>query len=210
VIVGVDFDTYKATLVGLPLCGGGSPVLDTVVFRKRPGDDEAYEALTRVRTLLLASPLYHLANVFFIERGWGASRKADYMMGAFFGATFSALTTQAPTNVVNAQEWKKRISAACGVVTRDGSPGRGDLKKEEAHVYVQKVAAAAGHDISQYGPDARDAYAIAMTGKWLNFAASSMIGEMNDEQRNVPASVADAAPRGAAGGVALFDPEGGD
>jgi hypothetical protein len=209
VIVGVDFDTYKATMVGLPLRGGGKPVLDTVVFRKRPGDDAAYEALTRVRTLLLASPLYHLADLFFIERGWGASRKADYMMGAFFGITFSALAGSAPTNVMNAQEWKKRISAACGVMTRDGSPGRGDLKKEEAHLYVQEVASAQGHDLRGYGPDALDAYAIALTGRWLNFAASSMMGGMHDE-RDITTPGDDAAPRGAAGGVALLDPEGGD
>lgn len=155
----------------------------------------------------MASPLYHLADLFFIERGWGASRKADYMMGAFFGTTFSALAVKAPTNVMNAQEWKKKISAACGVKTRDGSPGRGDLSKEDAHVYVQEVARAQGHDLRGYGPDALDAYAIALSGRWLNLAASSMIGEMNDDERDLAASVEDAALRGAAGGVAVRDPE---
>jgi len=132
------------------------------------------------------------------------------MMGAFFGTTFGALASQAPTNVMNAQEWKKAISAACGVETRDGSPGRGDLKKEEAHVYVLQVARAHGHDLRGYGPDALDAYAIALTGRWLNDAASSMIGEMNDEQRNVLAPGPDPERGRALRGVGAGSPEGGD
>jgi hypothetical protein len=209
-IVGVDFDTYKATMVGLPLLGEGGPVVETVVFRHKSGDDHAYRGLARVRSLLLASELVHQGDVFFIERGWGAQRKADYLMGAYFGVIYSFLSSFGFANVITAQEWKKAISAAGGARTRDGGKGRGNLTKLEAHVFVDMVAEGYGHDLSGWGADAIDAYAIATTGKWLNTAAASAImGGMPDE-RDSRTPVEDTALRGAAGSVAAPLTEGGD
>jgi hypothetical protein len=173
-IVGCDFDTYKVTFVGLPHEKDGWPTMETVLFRKpgQSGDDAAIEALKTARVMLLQSGLYHKADVFFVERGFGASRRSDYLMGAFFGVIMSTCSQAAPTNVMHGGEWKKAISADCGVMTKGGSPGNATLKKEQAHVYVREVAAKLGHDLTGYGPDALDAYAMAVVGRWLNESAN--------------------------------------
>lgn len=172
-IVGVDFSTYDACLVGLPLepADGEQPIVETVVFRKkhRSGDDAAIEALKNVRTMLLSSQLLWRAKMAFVERGFGASRRADFIMGAFFGVILTTLSTNVPAaNVMTGAEWKREVSAACGVRTKTGRKGNGNLSKEEAHGYVHEVAYNYGHDIIGYGPDALDAYAISLVGRWLN------------------------------------------
>lgn len=173
-IVGVDFDTYQATLVGLPLEGWGQPTRSQVVFRKKSqtGDDACIAALKTAGTHLLLDPQLAKGGVFFIERGFGASRRADYFMGAFFGIILSACHRKGGhANVMHASEWKKAISGRCGLLTAKGDLGNGTLKKPEAHRYVREVADSYGHDITTYDADALDAYAMAVTGRWLNDSA---------------------------------------
>jgi len=173
VIVGCDFSSYDAVLVGLPFPRPAltdQPVAETIAFRPRHKSkpDDALDAMKRARTQLLQSRLFYQADAFWVEHGFGASRKADFLMGAFFGIIVSACSAAAPTNEILAGEWKREITGSCGVVTKTGNRGNFSIKKEEAHIYVRQVALTAGHDLDGYGPDMLDAYAIATVGRWWN------------------------------------------
>lgn len=175
-IVGIDYDSYKAVLCGLPFpipALSDQPTVETIVFRpaSRSGDDAAIAALKTVNEQLRQSDLVKAADVLWLERGFGNSRRADFILGAFFGAVLSTLVeycTEASVNPLDIQEWKREISAACGVTTKAGGRGNGQLKKELAHQYVRQVALRCRHNIDGFGPDALDAYAIAYTGRLLN------------------------------------------
>lgn len=172
-IVGIDISSYDAVLVGLPYprrALADQPVVETVVFRprSRPGEDEAFAAMKTVRSALLQSKLFHEADVFWVERGFGASRKADFLLGAFFGLILAACAGAATTNPMEAREWKREISASCGVTTKAGKAGNANLTKDAAHVYVRQVATKLGHDVAGFNGDQLDAYAIAVVGRWLN------------------------------------------
>jgi len=181
-VVGCDYSTYEAVFVGLPFPRpslSDQPVVETVVFRpkKKNSRDDVLPAMKAARMALLQSKLYYQASIFWIERGFGASRQSDFKLGAFFGIIVSTCSAQAETNEIQAGEWKREISGSCGLMTKQGHRGNYSLKKDEAHIYVRQVAIRAGHDISGYGPDALDAYAIATTGRWLNERALEKISQ---------------------------------
>lgn len=175
-VIGVDYSSYEAVLCGLPFpipALSDQPELEVIRFRpaSKSGDDAAIAALKTVDAAIRSSELLRQADVVWVERGFGASRRADFILGAYFGAILSATSswlTEASVNPLEAQEWKREISASCGVTTKGGRPGNGQLKKEVAHEYVRQVAARCRHNLDEFGPDALDAYAISWTGRELN------------------------------------------
>lgn len=173
-IVGIDFDTYKAALCLLWPAG---PEFRIAAFRpaSASGEAAAFRALVgaglAVRLALGTSVADDPAAepVFVVERGFGSSRRADFALGAFYGVIVATLAQHYPRGRVVSMtpaEWKKATSAACGVETRAGGRGNGALKKDVAHVYVRRVLAESGvgdDDLAGRPSDILDAFALAWT-----------------------------------------------
>jgi hypothetical protein len=142
VIVGIDYSTYFAHLC---LLGDAGPSWRVATFRpvRESGEASSHRAMTRAGLEIRLALGDYLAlgdePTFAIERGYGQSRRADFVLGAFYGVIVSSLSSAFPTGrviAVEARDWKKAISASCGVKTKTGSPGNATLKKGLAHAYV--------------------------------------------------------------------------
>lgn len=177
-VLGVDYDSYKATLCLLPF-DGEKPLFAQPRFRKNhhSGADHAWAALGRVldefRHEVVRATIVR-ASVIWIERGFGQSRRADFDLGAFYGAIRVGfqVTSTAPVNSMDLREWKRLVtSEAFG-------KGNGNAKKEVANQACRAIAAAAGVDVVDWSPDMLDAYGICWAGRELNRRALGEAGEV--------------------------------
>jgi hypothetical protein len=113
--------------------------------------------------------------VWFLERGFGASRRSDFIMGAFTGAVFVSLSSM-PADAVNlmeAREWKSAVTEVSGIGrTKDGR-GNGNAKKEIANEAVKALLLLEGIETVDWTPDQLDAAGIAFAGRRLNARAAA-------------------------------------
>lgn len=181
-IVGVDYSSYEAALVALPLDGSIAKVQKaTATFRpaRASGEDAALEALGEVRPRMLDAlirlgvVLYDQStepSVIWIERGFGASRRADFILGAFFGAIFAACRDFGLiVNPLEAREWKREITAAAGIgMVKDGTRGNPNAKKEIANEACRGLLVLGEVDGADWTPDELDAFGVCWTGRQLN------------------------------------------
>lgn len=186
IVVGIDYDSYKATLVALPLEGSIARVRTSVVtFRKasQSGEAAALVALASVRAgilheltegggvcdFTLGAELDDIRpDVVWIERGFGMSRRADFILGAYFGAIYSATAGECPTNAMEAREWKRTVTAVSGIGRTVKGAGNPNAKKEIANEACRALLELAEVDGSDWTPDALDAFGVAYTARKLN------------------------------------------
>lgn len=176
-VLGVDYSTYEATLCLLPF-DGEQPLFAQPRFRKNhhSGADHAWDALGRVLSELRHELVYATvmrASVIWIERGFGQSRRADFALGAFYGALRVGfqVVTAAPVNSMDLREWKREVTAEAFPELWRGK-GNGNVKKELANEACRQIAATAGvADVEGWSPDMCDAYGIAFSGRLLNLRA---------------------------------------
>lgn len=147
-----------------------------------PGDDE-FAAIGNVRTAT-AFGLAQLADgigaargslgaidAAFVERGYGQSRRADFVLGAIYGSltvSLDSLLTSASVHSVTTQEWKRAVTAECGIETKDGRPGNGQVPKSKANECVREILGRywPGREFPD-DPDSLDAFGIAFGGGTL-------------------------------------------
>lgn len=124
--VGVDFDSYRLHLCGLPN-DGGPPLVEQAQLRRK-GDDElvaiqsvsgalagAIHRLRQQRPAALDQDKPEGVSGIWIERGYGTSRKADFILGAIYGATIATGNHACPgvsIRPVNAARWKQHLGCA--------------------------------------------------------------------------------------------------
>lgn len=158
--IGCDFDSYRLHLCGLPN-DGGPPLVEQATLR-RSKDDE----LVAIQSVsgALAGAIHRLrqqrnpevpesVSGIWIERGYGSSRKADFILGAIYGATIATGNHACPgvsIRPVNAARWKQHL----------GCPGncRKDLANAQAAILWRASWPLA---IIPTDPNVLDAFSIA-------------------------------------------------
>jgi hypothetical protein len=178
-VVGIDYDSYKATLCALPLDGSiGDARIAVARFRpaSRSGEDAAINGLREVEDSIVCA-LAELTTtlsttVVWIERGFGMSRRADFILGAYFGAIFSACWNLAPAspvvNPIEAREWKRIVTAHAGIGLTKKSAGNPNAKKEIANEACRALLTLGEIDGSEWTPDELDSFGVAFAGRALN------------------------------------------
>lgn len=178
--LGIDYDTYKATLA---LLSQGLPVdaiqLQTANYRekKKSGDTFAIEALRQVYSALSQSSLLFDADAIAIERGRGMNRKGEWEMGAYFGAVMvvvARLRPEIPIAWIEVREWKREVTARAG--WRDGL-GNANAPKPDAHRALLEIApylhpGLTAEDFEGLTPDELDAISIAWTHRRMSGRAT--------------------------------------
>lgn len=184
VIIGIDYDSYKATIVGVRFDSAKYPHLEVAQFRptRRSGEDAAFVALGEVASsldealgaILMRGDLGRDSHdVFFLERGYGSSRSSDWVLGAFFGAIWTSIRTAwlrpgDQLNPMTPREWKRAVTKTSGIgVTKKGD-GNGNVKKDLANAATLRIIDAYEIALTSTTPDALDAFAIAWTGRRQN------------------------------------------
>lgn len=189
-IVGVDIDSYKATICAVPF-SGGRPILTEARWRPDGKSGDALGVLGQVpagmvRALTILeydSDRFKVEpNVWFVERGFGASRRSDFIVGAFTGAVVATLTslrawppdvTNDPINLMDAAEWKREVTGVSGIgVTKKGT-GNGNVKKEIANDACRALLLLDEIEPVDWTPDQLDAWGIAFAGRRINARAAA-------------------------------------
>jgi len=179
-ILGLDFDTYAVypCLIGFdfetqPGPDGPSGYLaarfpEPLRIRRAADSGEyalwrALPALARRLALPDRSGWWDGVRLVWIERGFGMSRSADYLLGAVFGALLAAIpTVGAPDPLpIDLREWKKAVLPKA--VARGGN-----VKKAVVHEYLR---AAYPHLLASLDGNQVDAFGIALAGLRLNARA---------------------------------------
>lgn len=180
-VVGIDYSTYEASLVALPLDGSiGAVRRRTAKFRpaKWSGDDHMIAALANVHLAILTA-LAGLTNDFstavvWIERGQGASRRSDWSMGAYFAAIYAtcAALPLGGLNPLDAREWKRIVTQTAGIgLVQDGTRGNANAPKEVANAACRGLLQLGEVDSADWTPDDLDAFGVAFAGRDLNRSA---------------------------------------
>lgn len=175
-ILGVDYSSYEAVLCALPF-EGGKPRLAVARFRpaSRSGDDHAIAALGQV-SAGIAAAIADLClpqgeeTVAWVERGYGTSRRADWILGAYFSAIFVDLRRSLgdAVNPIDLREWKKIVTGQSGIGLTVKGAGNGNAKKEVANEACRALLSLVEVDGSTWTPDELDAFGIAWAGRALN------------------------------------------
>lgn len=185
--LGLDFDSYGLHVCALP-SDGGPPVVVTSKLRKK-GDDEhraiqtvgsaLANAVEELRRLLLYTPVAGGGGTTvaqgtpkieeaWIERGFGASRKADFVLGAIYGATIAVSTSVLPGVAVRPillSTWKREVTAECGMFTKAGAPGNSMVKKPIANACASQIWSDTWPlSIVPTDPNHLDAFSVAFAG----------------------------------------------
>lgn len=174
-VVGIDYDSYKATLCALDF-DDEKPRLQEARFRRKQdtGEDAAVRALGTVEpTILNALALLGDSDrieecVVWIERGYGQNRVGDWVLGAYFGAIYCAVEPVAFVNPLDLREWKRMVTAEAEFGLTTKGKGNGNAKKPIANEATRMLLARVGVDGSDWTPDQLDAYAIAWSARRLN------------------------------------------
>lgn len=181
-IVGIDFDTYKITLCALPHEAPETALMAQIRLRKdrESGDAHLWAALPGLFVGLRSSPtvmrILGGADIVFVERGFGGSRRSDYTLGAVFGALLATLPLLVPhgrpVNPISLQEWKKIVTKDAGIGLTAKGEGNGNAPKPVANAAVRALASEAWLvDVENWSEDVCDAYGIAYAGRSLNRTA---------------------------------------
>lgn len=153
-IAGVDYDSFGVYVVALPHHESDVVFSWEVEFRK-PNEaraDRAFDTALRIPHML---PQLTRVDVAFIERGTGASRRSDFLLGRVQGLVAATLAMQGiAVNEMPAGEWKKALT------------GNGNAPKPAAHEALARLGF-----LLPENENSRDALAIAWTGRELNRAA---------------------------------------
>lgn len=186
-IVGIDYDTYKATICILDFDAVAVPRFAQARFRpaSRSGEEAAIRSLPGVFGAMngAAAELGLAAagepHVYFVERGYGTSRRADWILGAYFAAIWTSLSRVAlpadGLNPLDLREWKRHVTADSGIGLTVKGAGNGNAKKELANAAsAELLARILGGARSGLDADHLDAFAIAYTGRKLNAKASAV------------------------------------
>ncbi len=184
--LGIDYDSYGLHVCALP-DDGGPPVVVTAKLRKK-GDDEhraiqavgaaLSQSMEEIRHLLLYTPVKGGGGTTaprarpreaWIERGFGSSRKADFVLGAIYGATIAAATSVLPGVAVRPlllSTWKRAVTAECGITTKAGAPGNSMVKKPVANACATQIWSDLWPlAIVPTDPNHLDAFSVAWTGQ---------------------------------------------
>ena len=163
--VGVDIDTWKVTLCALHPAG---PAWQTAPLRRA-----GQSLLDAIRQTAFALPLAcnrldlrddRIRVEFHVERGRGQHRKADFDLGAIYGAVIVALARACPNSHIASMdipEWKRAVTAAVGLTTKRGAPGLGNVSKDVANDACRRLLADVYPLYAELGPDALDAFGVA-------------------------------------------------
>lgn len=152
--IGIDFDSF-----GIYMCrivDGEAP--RTYSGRLRTDKGDVYQAIQAAPTILVMG-IASLATDHvdtWIERATGMSRKADWTLGAIFGAIMATWPRVFPTEAIRvmpAADWKRAIGVA-GNCKKDIANARATLLWRDAY---PDVAPPTDHNML-------DAYAIAYAG----------------------------------------------
>lgn len=189
-VIGVDYSTYEAVLCGIPF-SGGKPKIVHARFRpaRACGDAAAIAALTEVAPSIRAAMAEFAVlvegaggmtaafaqepHVFFVERGFGMSRKSDWALGAFFAAVYVAVGEYGPANAMDLREWKSEVTRAAGIGVTARGTGNGNAKKEVANEAARALLGLVEVDGTGWTADELDAYGLAFTGRRLNARAAA-------------------------------------
>lgn len=181
-IVGIDLDSYKAWICAVPF-DGGVPIFAEARWREDGKSGDALAnigkvpgAMRRARVNLenLSPERFAVEpHVWFVERGFGMSRRADFILGAFTGAIMAILAadTTDPVNLIDLREWKSEVTEVAGIGLTAKGRGNGNAKKEVANEACRALLALLELDPSRLSPDQLDAYGIAFAGRRLNARA---------------------------------------
>lgn len=186
IVLGVDIDSYAIHVCAVPT-DGGVPAVVSSALRKR-GDDE-HKAITAVASALgravvdiralrpqavmvggggtmVAIQQEDIGGV-WVERGYGSSRRADFILGCIYGAVIVAAGHVLPGVAVRqmaVSTWKRSVTGACGIRTQAGMLGNGNVKKEVANQCCRQMWEAAWPlAIIPSDPNQLDAFGIAYT-----------------------------------------------
>lgn len=198
-ILGVDVDSFKATICAVPF-DGGTPILVQARFRpdSKTGDSLMYlvkvpAAIRSARALLAEASPHRFAaepNVWFVERGFGASRHSDFIVGAFTGAIMAALAGQSDDDIVNlmlAGEWKRDVTFMSGIGRTAKGAGNGNAKKDVANAACRELLETLLEvDSTDWTPDQLDAFGIAFCGRRLNARAAATSGSSTSSEVEKP------------------------
>ena len=142
-LVGVDIDTWKLTLCAW---NGGSyrPRFATAPLRRRSAESLLDAIRQTAAALARTVPLLQLERTveFYVERGRGQHRTADFDLGAIYGSTVVALARVCPgahVSDMEVPEWKRAVTAAVGMQTKRGVPGLGNVPKEVANDVCRRI-----------------------------------------------------------------------
>lgn len=160
--LGIDIDTWKLTL-----CVSGPTVTMFDQAPLRVKGQTLFDAIQEVapsmgmtlHRLGIDTQITHV----YIERGFGMFRKADFDLGAVYGATAVAARRMLPNvhiETVEARAWKKVVTAACGIKTKAGVPGNANAPKALANECCRSLLALRGITSEGLTPDHYDAFGI--------------------------------------------------
>lgn len=150
-VVGIDYDTHA-----LYLCAytpGDDPALATARLRSSR-DSNALEAIGNVPSALgRALDTIHNGHAdLWVERGRGANRNADWILGAIAGAVIATYPrlNGGSARLIDANQWKATIGA------------RGNTKAAANHAATLQWSSRHPHLNPPTDPNLLDAYGIAL------------------------------------------------
>lgn len=173
--LGIDIDSYAIHVCAMP-GDGGPPTVVTRALRKK-GDTE-HQAIGSVNLALASAvngiretlPLPGIGGV-WIERGYGTSRKADFILGCIYGAVVVACGHVLPGIAVRpmpASQWKKQVTAVVGIRTKQGVAGNGNASKAMANAACTEIWKNAWPlAIIPTDPNQLDAFGVAIAASTL-------------------------------------------
>lgn len=164
--LGIDIDTWKLTL-----CVSGPTV---VMFEQAPLRSKGQSLFDAIQGVApsLGLALNRLGlergiEEVYIERGFGMFRKADFDLGAIYGATAVACRRLMPNvhiETVEVREWKRAVTAAVGITTKRGQPGNANANKVVANSSCRTLLLTRGlRDVEKLSADHLDAFGIVFS-----------------------------------------------
>lgn len=166
--LGVDIDSYAIHVCAIP-AGGGPPTAVSHGIRKK-GDDE-HRAIGAV-SFAFASAVHAIRSSYpepvggvWVERGYGANRNADFILGCIYGAVIVASGHALPGVAVRqmkASQWKRHVTGERGVVTKKGGVGNGNAAKALANTVCTEIWLERWPDVyPPVDPNQLDAFGVA-------------------------------------------------
>jgi Holliday junction resolvasome RuvABC endonuclease subunit len=103
---GCDYDSGGLYFVRLPWIGDEPTYVAEVPFRLRKSE-ESWRAVRRIPSMLNELIQFDSTDTVFVEHGFGANRKSDWVLARVQGAIFASLPDDLSVNEIGGGEWKK-------------------------------------------------------------------------------------------------------